>query len=589
MSAVVTTLGLGFGALLNLILIYKQTPFLYLFFYILLFYIGYKFLFGNIEKTSWVMTSVNIFTLIIRPDPLFSSGQNVYYPQILSNYSYGNIKNYWIAKIPEPYPAFSSLNKFFINYFGIQSINIILFIISTLFIFSIFLLISNKNNSSTNYSFITVITITLLLAIDSSPPNWINDSNILKVSIANLLGVSNMLLDGISAYSEFNSRRSLIPASFDILILLSIALFIKKHYKEGVLLGIIISLFHYYSFVNLAILIASLGLTRYLIKRKNTALVYSFIVVLAPLILYISTGIFENLEISKDINNSLDILYKRGSSEWMLLPVLSFGSFLRPSTVENPFYFEFDISTLSFIEPSHALTFASPTLGTFENLSVLPLEFLLICLFGFMCSNKIKSYFIANVIFLGSVITVTTWFFQSRYLLGALAIFHPWRFSGILTLLSSLMILSCLLSKIDKKILVSLKYLSLGLIFLAPLTNTLYNDIDPDQNFLDSKLKPYTALNSGTVIIPHDKETWILNSGGISAYSTRLFPYDLEYSDEWYSKYLLQIEIESSLSCSQLEKSIGKTGEEIVLIVTDKRQNIAKLEGQCSVEIIVYQ
>ncbi len=151
------------------------------------------------------------------------------------------------------------------------------------------------------------------------------------------------------------------------------------------------------------------------------------------------------------------------------------------------------------------------------------------------------------------------------------------------------MILSYLLSKVDKKILVSLKYLSLGLIFLAPLTNNLYNNIDPDQNFFDSKLKPYTVLNSGTVIIPHDKETWILNSGGISAYSTRLFPYDLEYSDEWYSKYLLQIEIESSLSCSELEKSISKTGEEIVLIVTDKRQKIAKLEGQCSVEIIVFQ
>ena len=46
---------------------------------------------------------------------------------------------------------------------------------------------------------------------------------------------------------------------------------------------------------------------------------------------------------------------------------------------------------------------------------------------------------------------------------------------------------------------------------------------DPDINFIQDNLYEYTKKDSGAVIIPHEKTSWLLNSGGINAYSSKLF------------------------------------------------------------------
>ena len=73
-----------------------------------------RFLFYHYFKAGW----------------LFTDAHSVYYPQILSKLDYGNIKNFWLSEIPSPYPVFSLVTSNTINFFGIESINLLLFLVN---------------------------------------------------------------------------------------------------------------------------------------------------------------------------------------------------------------------------------------------------------------------------------------------------------------------------------------------------------------------------------------------------------------------------------------------------------------------------
>ena len=292
------TLFLLIGIIFNCLFVFKSTV-LYLVVYIILFLIFLRQLSMNIRATLLLFNSINLYTLLIRIDPFFTTAQNVYYPKILSNFNFGNVSNFWIVEIDDPYPAFSILNKFFISNFGLESINILLFLISAIFIFVIYKFSGLvKSNNSDLIGFVVSLFLIFFIIIDNIPTSFLESENIFLKFPVHLLGFSNILLDGLASYSEFNSRRALIPASFDILIILTIYLFIKKKYLAGIVFGFFISLFHYFSFINLALIIFSLIFTLYVDKNKKY--IYSLTFLLLGSLIYLSAKVFSYLTISED-------------------------------------------------------------------------------------------------------------------------------------------------------------------------------------------------------------------------------------------------------------------------------------------------
>ena len=580
------TLFLLIGIIFNCLFVFKSTV-LYLVVYIILFLIFLRQLSMNIRATLLLFNSINLYTLLIRIDPFFTTAQNVYYPKILSNFNFGNVSNFWIVEIDDPYPAFSILNKFFISNFGLKSINILLFLISAIFIFVIYKFSGLvKSNNSDLIGFVVSLFLIFFIIIDNIPTSFLESENIFLKFPVHLLGFSNILLDGLASYSEFNSRRALIPASFDILIIVTIYLFIKKKYLAGIVFGFFISLFHYFSFINLALIIFSLIFTLYVDKNKKY--IYSLTFLLLGSLIYLSAKVFSYLTISEDIIETLDILYLRGSPEWILKPVISFGSFTGSNIETRFFYSQFDLDKGGFVDQFENYNYINPTPGAFDDYSVFPVEFLIISILGFFISKKVKLNLISNVIFFGLSISTITWFLHAYQNLGPIVFFQPYRLSALTSLLSSIVIITFLVSNLNFKILRYFMIFGVTITLLSPLLNTFYNDKDPDSEFLNQNLKAYTQLNSGTIMIPPDKTSWILNSGGIDVYFSKLFPYELSSSEEWLYRYELQNKIYRSDSCEKLETHLKATNENIVLIISNLKDQVSTLENKCNVKIIVY-
>ena len=205
-------------------------------------------------------------------------------------------------KINDPYPAFSQLNEILIGLFGLNSINYIIYVINVFFIFSIFIVVSLYfGNDLNEKGFLIVFFFTILQIIDNLPGIWIDSQNLLLKLMSHLLGISNLFLDGVSGYSEFNSRRALIPASFDILIVFTIYLFSKKKYVQGIIFGIVISLFHYFSFINLSLIVLALLITSFIVKTKKDKVVYLLLIIFMPIATTITASLFNLFDSSGEI------------------------------------------------------------------------------------------------------------------------------------------------------------------------------------------------------------------------------------------------------------------------------------------------
>ena len=115
------------------------------------------------------------------------------------------------------------------------------------------------------------------------------------------------------------------------------------------------------------------------------------------------------------------------------------------------------------------------------------------------------------------------------------------------------------------------------------------NQVLEDINFLSTQLIKHTYISESEIIIPHDKTSWVLNSGGVAAYSTKLFPYDVNFSEEWLFRYKSQQKILSSNNCEELYFYIQDVKAEINLIVSTEKDTVSSLQNKCDIEIIIFE
>ena len=582
---------LGIGFFLNAFYVFSNYWQHMIFIYFLIYFLTYRYITNDYFNSAWVVNAVSFFTIVSRPDALFTDAHSVYYPQILSKLDYGNIKNFWLSEIPSPYPVFSLVTSNTINFFGIESINLLLFLVNAFFIISIFLFFNiNRKKFNPYIPFCFVVVLTVLFGIDSSPPDWIFSNNIFKVTIAKLLGVSNMFLDGVSSYTEFSSRRAFIPASLDILMIFPLCLMINKKFKEAIILGLLISIFHYFSFILLFLYFCSYVVTKAQEKFSFFSENYLLFISIVFLLISLSIGILNKFYISESIDSALNILiFERINNEWNLLPIISIGTSIASLFSDNPTFLSFNVSTFDVSLQKLDPTFASPTLGSFRDYSIFPLEFLLVSIFGVYASKRKQMPLLSNTIVIALFSTFISWFLQAFLLLGSFAIFHPWRLSGFSTLLSLLAISYLIFDILKEKIFIFFSFSFLALFTLVPLSNNLYNQNPEDINFLSTQLTKHTYISESEIIIPHDKTSWVLNSGGVAAYSTKLFPYDVNFSEEWLFRYKSQQKILSSNNCEELYFYIRDVKAEINLIVSTEKDIVSSLQNKCDIEIIIFE
>ena len=218
-----------------------------------------------------------------------------------------------------------------------------------------------------------------------------------------------MLLDGVSSYTEFSSRRAFIPASLDILMIFPLYFLIKKKFKEAIILGILISTFHYFSFILLFLFFTSYLITNAQEKLNVLSKNYFLFISLVFLLVSISIVTLNNLYISESIDSALRVLiFERINSEWNLLPIVSIGTSIASFFNENPIYLSYNISTFNFSLQKLDPTFASPTLGSFRDYSIFPVEYMMVNIFGIYASRKKQISLLSN--------TIVIAFFQHLYL-----------------------------------------------------------------------------------------------------------------------------------------------------------------------------
>ena len=365
---------------------------------------------------------------------------------------------------------------------------------------------------------------------------------------------------------------------------------IKKKFKEAIILGILISTFHYFSFILLFLYFTSYLITNAQEKLNVLSKNYFLFISLVFLLVSISIVTLNNLYISESIDNALRVLiFERINNEWNLLPIVSIGTSIASFFNDNPIYLSYNISTFNFSLQKLDPTFASPTLGSFRDYSIFPVEYMMVNIFGIYASRKKQISLLSNTIIVAFFSTFVSWFLQAFLVLGSFAILSPWRLSGYSTFLSLLAISYLLFDILKEKIFIFLSFSSLALFTLVPLSNNLYNQNPEDINFVSNQLIKHTHVSESEIIIPHDKTSWVLNSGGVAAYSTKLFPYDVNYSEEWLFRYKSQQRILSSNTCEELYSYIQDSKAEISLIVSTEKDTVSSLQNKCDIEIIIFE
>ena len=64
----------------------------------------------------------------------------------------------------------------------------------------------------------------------------------------------------------------------------------------------------------------------------------------------------------------------------------------------------------------------------------------------------------------------------------------------------------------------------------------------------------------------------------INAYSSKLFPYDVSYTEEWINRYTLQEKILKAKSCDEVDLLIGKSGVDIKIIISTIENEISNIK-----------
>ena len=212
---------------------FLKDGYLYFLIFLIIFLVIYLRLNSN-NKDLFIDSIIfsNIFSLILPAQKPFSGIQFSYFDYLyLENIIYDPI----VYADTFRYIGFHLFSKFLLVSNNLGNLNVALYFLNILIFYSIFYFYQNGLKAK-NKNFFMCIFLFFLLLINL--PSQFNS----------YMGIGKLFLNGIAGFGNFGFR-TFAPASFDLLIFYPLAMLLKDKIREFIILGVVVSLFHYYLFV----------------------------------------------------------------------------------------------------------------------------------------------------------------------------------------------------------------------------------------------------------------------------------------------------------------------------------------------------
>ena len=309
-----------------------------------------------------------------------------------------------------------------------------------------------------------------------------------------------MFLNGTAGFGSFGIR-VFTPASFDLLIFYPLVFLCKNKLWSAIFSGCIISLFHYYLFVILSILIFS-----YFISRLKTKTFFYFFLVLTFPVLYLLSNFDYLIKLSQIFS-----LIKPTSVNFNLVEYLSLGTIVNNGLNADYIYY-FDLKNFRIFKPNYLFSNFSSTLGVFNYESSIPVEKIGLFLFGLRYSSRIENRFVNSFIFCSLNIYIISHLLYSNNYFNYLGIIYPWRITHLLSIVCFVVIFLRI-----PAINFNLHYsFNLLLLLLIPLSYFMWNIYDKTPYSYNDSLKnaiEETVQQDELIIIPLIQTRYLYHYG----------------------------------------------------------------------------
>ena len=526
---------------------FLKDGYLYFLIFLIIFLVIYLRLNSN-NKDLFIDSIIfsNIFSVILPAQKPFSGIQFSYFDYLyLENIIYDPI----VYADTFRYIGFHLFSKFLLVSNNLGNLNVALYFLNILIFYSIFYFYQNGLKAK-NKNFFMCIFLFFLLLINL--PSQFNS----------YMGIGKLFLNGIAGFGNFGFR-TFAPASFDLLIFYPLAMLLKDKIREFIILGVVVSLFHYYLFLILAVtLVAYLSY-----KSQKNYLIFS---VVFSIVFF---ALLEQIEIFQYLSEVVIGLKKNYYVNVNLIPVISVGTIFN-SGVDSNFIYYFNFENLSFYKPTFITSNFSPSLGVFNGEASIPIEKIIIFIMCISILRKTKNKLIFNVV----IYYFLTYLISS--ILFSLNIFifqgfiYPWRINLFLSILCFMLFLSFINFEFKY-------YKSVNLILFLSIPFSFYilssyTNLDVEYN-KDIAYELENISNSSKVIMPLNETKYAYEYNLPNFYISYFHPIDW-FNQELMNEYFIRSEhykyIYASESCLDITNYVLDNNLDISYIFVKQNEII---------------
>ena len=526
---------------------FLKDGYLYFLIFLIIFLVIYLRLNSN-NKDLFIDSIIfsNIFSVILPAQKPFSGIQFSYFDYLyLENIIYDPI----VYADTFRYIGFHLFSKFLLVSNNLGNLNVALYFLNILIFYSIFYFYQNGLKAK-NKNFFMCIFLFFLLLINL--PSQFNS----------YMGIGKLFLNGIAGFGNFGFR-TFAPASFDLLIFYPLAMLLKDRIREFIILGVVVSLFHYYLFLILAVtLVAYLSY-----KSQKNYLIFS---VVFSIVFF---ALLEQIEIFQYLSEVVIGLKKNYFVNVNLIPVISVGTIFN-SGVDSNFIYYFNFENLSFYKPFFITSNFSPSLGVFNGEASIPIEKIIIFIMCISILRKTKNKLIFNVV----IYYFLTYLISS--ILFSLNIFifqgfiYPWRINLFLSVLCFMLFLSFINFEFKY-------YKSVNLILFLSIPFSFYilssyTNLDVEYN-KDIAYELENISNSSKVIMPLNETKYAYEYNLPNFYISYFHPIDW-FNQELMNEYFIRSEhykyIYASESCLDITNYVLDNNLDISYIFVKQNEII---------------
>lgn len=183
---------------------------------------------------TWVLLAF-LFSIAYTQSPLFTSNQNQYFLHGLARAGFGNLQNDWLTNTLDPTPLFSLVTEWSYRIFKIPAIFYIIYtIFMGVYLYSL-LMIGDAVFKLRRSRLLTLLYLAILIIMHSA---------VIRLALSRLLGTqwAYVLEAGVAGQRLLGPVFQ--PSTFGVLLLLSVALFLRQKPLAAILCATLAASFH---------------------------------------------------------------------------------------------------------------------------------------------------------------------------------------------------------------------------------------------------------------------------------------------------------------------------------------------------------